>query len=271
FVDAMGALAPYSVKAGYQVPGSDFSARDNSFWATTSDAMATEGSATVALVTNYKFTSSANLVEDGSSIALYTKEVVCAWGIGSAVISGGWKMATGAYFAGTFSGADAKNIYDVDYSGGTPSTGISDISKLMTFGKSFAARPDSFAVTYSYAHVANSSSDYPQKDLIYVMLVSADNKVVATGAVIDDASVETTTKRVALSYGADPNGLLTGGYPVASGLTLGSGTEEVASIHIMFASSAYAYVVAGGAAGSSGKYRGGENSELVLDQFKLVY
>lgn len=271
FVDATGALAAYSVKAGYQVPGSDFSARDNSFWATTSDAMATEGSATVALVTNYKFTSSANLVEDGSSIALYTKEVVCAWGIGSAVISGGWKMATGAYFAGTFSGADAKNIYDVDYSGGTPSTGASDISKLMSFGRPFTARPDSFAVTYSYAHVANSSSDYPQKDLIYVMLVSADKKVVATGAVIDDASVETTTKRVALSYGADPNGLLTGGYPVASGLTLGSGTEEVASIHIMFASSAYAYVVAGGAAGSSGKYRGGENSELVLDQFKLVY
>ncbi len=272
FVDATGALAAYSVKAGYQVPGSDFSARDNSFWATTSDAMATQGSATVAVITHYKFTSSASLVENGSSISLSTKEVVCAWGmIEGAEISGGWKMATGAYFAGTFSGADAKNIYDVDYSSGTPSTGASDISKLMTFGRPFTARPDSFAVTYSYAHVANSSSDYPQKDLIYVMLVSADKKVVATGAIIDDASVETTTKRVALSYGADPNGLLTGGYPVASGLTLGSGTEEVARIHIMFASSAYAYVVAGGAAGSSGKYRGGENSELVLDQFKLVY
>lgn len=272
FVDATGALAMYTVKAGYQLPGSDFSARDNSFWATTSDAMATEGKSTVALITHYKFTSSASLTENGSSITLSTKEVVCAWGmIEGAEIPGGWKMATGAYFAGTFSGTDAKNIYDVDYSSGTPSIGNSDISKLMTFGKPFSARPDSFAVTYSYTHVANTSSDYPQKDLIYVMLVSADNKVVATGAIIDDASVATTTKRVALSYGADPDGLLTGGYPVASGLTLGTGTENVASIHIMFASSAYAHVVAGGAAGSSGKYRGGENSELVLDQFKLVY
>src|SRR5574344_1358509 len=272
FVDATGALAMYTVKAGYQLPGSDFSARDNSFWATTSDAMATEGKSTVALITHYKFTSSASLTENGSSITLSTKEVVCAWGmIEGAEIPGGWKMATGAYFAGTFSGTDAKNIYDVDYSSGTTSIGNSDISKLMTFGKPFSARPDSFAVTYSYTHVANTSSDYPQKDLIYVMLVSADNKVVATGAIIDDASVATTTKRVALSYGADPDGLLTGGYPVASGLALGTGTENVASIHIMFASSAYAHVVAGGAAGSSGQYRGGENSGLVLDQFKLVY
>jgi hypothetical protein len=39
----------------------------------------------------------------------------------------------------------------------------------------------------------------------------------------------------------------------------------------MFASSAYAHVVAGGAAGNSGKYRGGENSSLTLDDFKLIY
>ena len=54
-------------------------------------------------------------------------------------------------------------------------------------------------------------------------------------------------------------------------VTLGKGDEDVTSIHVMFASSAYAHVVSGGTAGNSGKYRGGENSALVLDEFKLEY
>ena len=79
------------------------------------------------------------------------------------------------------------------------------------------------------------------------------------------------TRRVELSYGKDPFGLLDGGYAVAEGLTLGTGDEDVTAIHVMFASSAYAHVVSGGTAGNSGKYRGGENSALVLDLFKLIY
>jgi hypothetical protein len=40
----------------------------------------------------------------------------------------------------------------------------------------------------------------------------------------------------------------------------------------MFASSAYAHVAAGGILGQSEKnYRGGENSSLTLDDFKLIY
>jgi hypothetical protein len=104
------------------------------------------------------------------------------------------------------------------------------------------------------------------------MLVSADSKVVATGAIMDEATVESSEKEVTLSYGADPFSLLTGVYPVAAGLELGTGDEDVASIHVMFASSAYAHVAAGGTLGLEKKnYRGGENSSLTLDNFKLIY
>lgn len=253
-----------------QLPGSDFSAR-NDFWATTSDAMATEGTAVVALVTNYRVSSDANLEASGSTMELSTKEVTCAWGISSAVVPGSWKMAGGFYFAGSYVGETALDIYEQGSDGGTPSTDCSDITADMTFGKPFTARPTAFTVKYSYSHVANKSTDYPQKSLVYVMLVGKNDKVVATGAFSDEASVEMKSRTVELSYGKDPFGLLSGGYPVAEGLSLGTGEEDVTSIHVMFASSAYAHVVCGGTAGNSGKYRGGENSALVLDDFKLIY
>lgn len=270
FEDADGNVETYSVVAGVQLPGSDFSAR-NDFWATTSDAMATEGRATVAYVTNYRFKAEENLSEDGESLSLSSKVVTCGWGVSNAIIDGSWKLAGGFYFAGAYSGSDAKNIYDVDYSSGTPSTDESYIAKDMTFGKPFTARPTAFEIKYSYNHVTNSSSDYPQKSLVYVMLVGEGGKVVATGALSDGASTDMATRTVQLSYGADAFGLLSGGYAIAEGLTLGTGDEDVTTIHVMFASSAYAHVVAGGTAGNSGKYRGGENSSLTLDDFKLIY
>ncbi len=270
FLDAEDKLGTYSVVAGVQLPGSDFSAR-NDFWATTSDAMATEGRASVALGTNYRFKAEENLFENGESLSLSSKVVTCGWGAFNAIIDGSWKLAGGFYFVGAYSGSDAKNIYDVDYSSGTPSTDESNIAKDMTFGKPFTARPIAFTVKYSYTHKANSSSSYPQKSLVYVMLVGEGGKVVATGAFSDNASTDVSEREVQLSYGADPFGLLSDGYAVAEGLTLGTGNENVTSIHVMFASSAYAHVVAGGTAGSSGKYRGGENSSLTLDDFKLIY
>jgi len=243
-----------------QLPGSDFSAR-NDFWATTSDAMGIKE--TSALI---KISSEANLAFDGGMATIITREVE-----GSLVFDGSWKMAGGFYFAGSYAGETALDIYEQGSDGGTPSTGCSDISKDMTFGKPFTARPTAFTVKYSYSHVANKSTDYPQKSLVYVMLVGKNGKVVATGAFSDEASVEMKTRTVELSYGKDPFGLLSGGYPVAEGLSLGTGEEDVTSIHVMFASSAYAHVVCGGTVGNSGKYRGGENSALVLDDFKLIY
>lgn len=244
-----------------QLPGSDFSAR-NDFWATTSDAMATKTSSAAI-----KVSSEANLEFDGGMATVTTREVE-----GSLLfIDGSWKMAGGFYFAGSYAGETALDIYEQGSDGGTPSTGCSDISKDMTFGKPFTARPTAFTVKYSYSHVANKSTDYPQKSLVYVMLVGKNGKVVATGAFSDEASVEMKSRTVELSYGKDPFGLLSGGYPVAEGLSLGTGEEDVTSIHVMFASSAYAHVVCGGTAGNSGKYRGGENSALVLDDFKLIY
>ena len=243
-----------------QLPGSDFSAL-NDFWATTSDAMAVKK--TAALIT---ISSQANLSFDGGAATVSTQEVE-----GSLLLDGSWKMAGGFYFSGSYAGENALDIYQQGYTSGTPSTDCSDISKDMTFGKSFTARPTAFTVKYSYNHVANKSSDYPQKSLVYVMLVGKSGKVVATGAFSDDASVDMKTRTVKLSYGKDPFGLLSGEYPVAEGLTLGKGDEDVTSIHVMFASSAYAHIVCGGTAGNSGKYRGGAGSALTLDDFKLEY
>ena len=243
-----------------QLPGSDFSAR-NDFWATTSDAMATKK--TAALIT---ISSQANLSFDGGAATVSTQEVE-----GSLLLDGSWKMAGGFYFSGSYAGENALDIYQQGYTSGTPSTDCSDISKDMTFGKSFTARPTAFTVKYSYNHVANKSSEYPQKSLVYVMLVGKGGKVVATGAFSDDASVDMKTRTVKLSYGKDPFGLLSGEYPVAEGLSLGKGDEDVTSIHVMFASSAYAHIVCGGTAGNSGKYRGGAGSALTLDDFKLEY
>ena len=263
FADDSGNVATYSVVAGVQLPGSDFSAR-NDFWATTSDAMATKKTSAAITVS-----SSANLEFDGGIATITTREVE-----GKLVIIGGsWKMAGGFYFSGEYAGETALDIYHQGYTSGTPSTDCSDISKDMTFGKPFTARPTAFTVKYSYNHVANKSTDYPQKSLVYVMLVGKGGKVVATGAFSDNESVEMTTRTVMLSYGKDPFGLLSGGYPVAEGLTLGKGDEDVSSIHVMFASSAYAHIVCGGTLleGAAKKYRGGENSALVLDDFKLEY
>lgn len=261
FADDSGNVATYSVVAGVQLPGSDFSAR-NDFWATTSDAMATKKTSAAITVS-----SSANLEFDGGIATITTREVE-----GKLVIIGGsWKMAGGFYFSGEYAGETALDIYEQGSDGGTPSTGDSYIAKDMTFGKPFTARPTAFSLKYSYNHVKGESSDYPQKSLVYVMLVGKNGKVVATGAFSDDESVETKTRTVNLSYGKDPFGLLSGDYPVAEGLTLGKGDEDVTAIHVMFASSAYAHVVCGGTLGNSGKYRGGENSALVLDDFKLIY
>ena len=243
-----------------QLPDSDFSAR-NDFWATTSDAMATKKTASLITIS-----SQANLSFDGGAATVSTQEVE-----GSLLLDGSWKMAGGFYFSGSYAGENALDIYQQGYTSGTPSTDCSDISKDMTFGKSFTARPTAFTVKYSYTHVANKSSDYPQKSLVYVMLVGKSGKVVATGAFSDDASVDMKTRTVKLSYGKDPFGLLSGEYPVAEGLTLGKGDEDVTSIHVMFASSAYAHIVCGGTAGNSGKYRGGAGSALTLDDFKLEY
>lgn len=261
FENADGNVGTYSVVAGVQLPGSDFSAR-NDFWATTSDAMATKKSSAAITVS-----SSANLEFNGGMATITTREVEGSF----LFIDGSWKMAGGFYFSGEYTGQTALDIYQQGYTSGTPSTDDSYIAKDMTFGKTFTARPTAFMVKYSYTHEANSSSSYPQKSLVYVMLVGEGGKVVATGAFSDGASTDMVTRTVQLSYGADPFGLLSGGYAIAEGLTLGTGDEDVTTIHVMFASSAYAHVVAGGTAGNSGKYRGGENSSLTLDDFKLIY
>lgn len=262
FVDELGIEAEYEVVAGAQLPGTDFGDRDASgFWATTSDAMA--NTVTEASI---KLSAGAN-VEFSASTATLTTKVVEGSFIG---IGGSWKMAGAFYFAGSYSGSSVVDIYQQGYTSGTPNLNASNISKDMSFGKAFMARPSGFDVTYSYSHENNENSSYPQKCLIYVMLVSADNKIVAAGYVSNDESKEMGLVHVDLKYGNDA-GILDAGFAVAEGLTVGSGKEDVAYIHVMFASSAYAFVVDGGMSGNSGKYRGGENSALVLDSFKLTY
>ncbi|MBO4436621.1 MAG: PCMD domain-containing protein [Fibrobacter sp.] len=261
FADDSGNVATYNVVAGVQLPGSDFSSRDD-FWATTSDAMATKKTSAAITVS-----SSANLEFNDGMATITTREVEGKF----VIIEGSWKMAGGFYFSGEYAGQTALDIYEQGSDGGTPSTGDSYIANDMTFGKPFTARPTAFEITYSYSHVKGKSTDYPQKSLVYVMLVGKNGKVVATGAFSDSESTDMATRRVELSYGKDPFGLLDGGYAVAEGLTLGTGNEDVTAIHVMFASSAYAHVVSGGTLGNDDKYRGGENAALVLDDFKLIY
>lgn len=267
FLDAENNLGTYSVVAGVQLPGSDFSARDD-FWATTSDAMAKAGSGKWLAVFTVDMTSTANMDFSDGKMTIDSR-VVTGTSI-AGIIDGGWKLAGGFYYTGSFSGSDCASIYQAENN--SAGTDNADFSVYMSHGIPFSARPTSFIVNYSYSHVAGQNANYPQKNLIYVMLVSADSKVVATGAIMDEATVESSEKEVTLSYGADPFSLLTGVYPVAAGLELGTGDEDVASIHVMFASSAYAHVAAGGTLGLEKKnYRGGENSSLTLDNFKLIY
>jgi hypothetical protein len=260
-------LTAYRVMAAVQLPGSDFAKRDDSFWGTTSDAMATE--ATAKVVANYTFSSTANLWEGDNSITLTSNVISCAW----AGIGGFKKLATGIYFAGSYSGQNAMNLYDVNYDGGTPSTGESDMSLLMDFGRPFTGRPAAFELTYSYEHVDSKNSEYPQKALAYVILVSEDSKAIAVGALSLETS-ESTTATVPLSYGADPEGILSSGYIGTLDLTLGSGNEDVSSIRVVFASSAYAHMVTGGSTilnDPANGYRGGEGSSLTLENFRLIY
>lgn len=246
---------------GAQLPGTHFDSWDKTFWGSTSDAMAK--SKTVAAI---KIESAANAEFAGSKLTLTTREIV-----GSFLLNGSWKMAGGFYFAGSFANTDIVHLYQWNYTSGTPDASYaSDISLGMTFGQPFSERPVSFDVTYSYKHVANSNSTYPQQGLIYVILVSANNEIVAAGSIVKTASSEFATERVELQYGSDA-GLLGKGYAGINDLELGTGEEEVASIRVMFASSAYAFVVDGGTLGNSGKYRGGKGSQLTIDEFKLNY
>lgn len=262
FANEHGVEGDYHVVGCVQLPGTDFTERDTTgFWATTSDAMA--NSVTEAAI---KMSAGANLHFSSSTATLTTKVVEGSF-IG---IGGSWKMAGGFYFAGSYWGSSVVDIYQQGYTSGTPNLNASDISKDMTFGMRFDARPRGFDVVYSYSHVKNSNSQYPQKSLIYVMLVSSDNKIVAAGYASDDENKEMGLVHVDLDYGRDA-GILDAGFPVAEGLSVGTGKEDVAYIHVMFASSAYAYVVDGGMSGNSGKYRGGEKSALVLEKFNLVY
>ena len=77
----------------------------------------------------------------------------------------------------------------------------------MNFGRPFTGRPAAFELTYSYEHVDSKNSEYPQKALAYVILVSEDSTAIAVGALALESS-ESTTATVPLSYGADPEGIL---------------------------------------------------------------
>lgn len=266
FVDNTGELQTYTVVAGTQLPGMEFDSRRDEFWATVSDAL--EKSATVA---DINISSSKNLdVSDSkmtlTSVILVGKEALTG-------IKGSEKLVGGFYYTGVYNGASALDVYDVDNSGRTPSTGNSDISKDMGFGRPFVGRPASFSIDYSYTHVGNSNSSYPQKSLIYVILLSADSTIVAAGVKTDAASVNNASVTVPLVYGSD-EGLLSSGYLLCPGLKAADATKEVAIIQVVFASSAYAHIVAGGTTwlnDPTKDFRGGKGSKLILDSFRLNY
>lgn len=272
-VDENDEMVSYRAKAGVQLPGSDFGGRVDSFWGTTSDAMAIAGWGKykvplLGITVDVSMRSdSANAYFDDGRMTLITQVVVGH----STGFDGGWKMAGGFYFAGSYSGADGASLYQADNDEAGADNCAADFSQYMEHGRPFMARPVSFQVDYSYEHRKNTNTTYPQSSLIYVVLVSADNKVVAAGSVSDQESVEGASRLVELKYGDDA-GLLGGSVVGLEGLTLGTGTEDVASIRVMFASSSLAFIADGGSSSQMNKnFRGGEGSKLIVDNFKLNY
>ena len=258
-----GTVAHWTVKAGVQLPGSDFNTwannkvAPNSFWGTSSDAMATTTSAIV-----YSYSSEANLTQVSGAAQLETKAIKAATG----VITWKSKIATGILFAGTFkTGVTAGDLYKH----ATDFSQAANLLDYMTLGKDFTGRPTSFTVEYSYSPVAESG--IVQKGLIYVMLVNKASKtIVASGAILPTTKVTSTTQTIALNYG--DASWMTSDLPVPTGMTVGTGEEEVTSIYVIFASSAYAHIIGlvGAGNGDIGA-KGVAGSTLSIGDFKLVY
>lgn len=262
FVDASGTLQTYSVVAGMQLPGSDFNARVDSIWATTSDAMETvsDDIYKIGMVVD-KVESKKNMFLSNGEMTV-SSELVKASFIG---IAGGKKLAGGFYYTGTYpKDNSAVHIYERGYTSGTPGTDDSDISLDMTFGKKFAARPSSFHVKYDYVHKKNKNDT--QMGLIYVVLLAEDNKTIVASGAVKMTADESEEIDVDLTYGSD-SGLMSSGYVGTSDLLTVNETKEVAYICVMFASSALAHEVASG----ESNYRGGEGSSLTISQFRLNY
>lgn len=257
-----GAVAEYTVIAGYQLPVFT----DTSFWASMSDALASdEARSTVSI------SSTANAELSDTSVTLTTVEIDATW-LG---ITGCTKTAGGILFSGSFSAGTAADLYDPD--GGTTCNSSHDVfTEFASFPSgNFRARPSAFSFTYSYTHV--SDDDGYQAGLIYVLLLSEVNEVVATGVLTNSASVSGAEAVVEMSYGADPYGILDAvdevSYPIAANLALGSGEEEVATIHVLFASSALGNNVSWTyySLGSAGTNYAASGSTLTVSGFKLVY
>jgi len=258
-----GTVAHWTVKAGVQLPGSDFNTwannkvAPNSFWGTSSDAMATTTSAIV-----YSYSSEANLTQVSGAAQLETKAIKAATGI----ITWKSKIATGILFLGSFqAGVETGDLYKH----ATDFSQAANLLDYMTLGKDFTGRPTSFTVEYSYSPVAESG--IVQKGLIYVMLVNKASKtIVASGAILPTTKVTSTTQTIALNYG--DASWMTSDLPVPTGMTVGTGEEEVTSIYVVFASSAYAHIIGlvGAGNGDIGA-KGVAGSTLSIGDFKLVY
>ena len=258
-----GTIAHWTVKAGVQLPGSDFNTwanskvAPNSFWGTSSDAMATSTSVYV-----YSYSSEANLTQVSGTAQLETKAIKAATGF----ITWKSKIATGMLFAGSFEAGVATGDL---YKHATDFSQAANLLDYMTLGKEFTGRPTAFTVEYSYSPVTGNGIN--QKGLIYVMLVNKASKtIVASGAILPTTKVTSATQTVVLNYG--DASWMTSYLPVPTGMTVGTGEEEVTSIYVVFASSAYAHIIGlvGAGDGDVGA-KGVAGSALSIGDFKLVY
>lgn len=263
-----GESMTYIVKAGYQIPGSDFNdwKGDNvlpdSLW----------GNANTLITTTEKYTS-------GSMI--------------------GAKIATSVFLTKTASGS----LYTADFNPnnvGTLSMANSstwpDGNELIDFGKHFNARPEYAEVKFSYDGSGDSCD-------IYILLESRDgdkninrgadneNLLVASAwyrSTTDDNTGRENPDVVSISD-KDENGMRTlrlkfrYGNPlenspiensstfatslqstnksaIDNSLTQGEGKESVTHIRVVFASSA-----------DGNHYKGVKNATLIIDDLKLIY
>lgn len=259
----------YTVKAGYQIPGSDF----NSWKGDDSQPDSLWSNANTILTTTSKYTS-------GSMV-------------GAKMATGGVlsKMASGSIYTAVFNPKEVATISMAS------SKTWPDGNELIDFGRKFAARPEYVEIKFSYEGKGDSCD-------LYVVLENRTgdknvnrtafdvNKLVGSAwyrSTKDDNSGRKNPDVVSVSSSKDGNGMrtlrlkVTYGVPlkgspienssvfvtklqsteskaVNNGLVQGTGDEPVTHVRVVFASSA-----------AGNFYVGTKGATLVVDNMRLVY
>ena len=226
-------------------PEQQLPAWTSAVWSTTSNAMATGKDNRTANV-GEQFQGSANAQISADRIVLTTaasQKRKC-----HLIYCDDWsaRYSAGLLFTGSASAGDAQAMYDASGS-------ASDFKGILSFsGVPFAGKPTAFEASYSYEHVAGGD----QRGLVYVLLLNGTT-IVGSGAKELTAAGAQQGLQVPIVYG--DGAWYDASLLVPSGLQRGTGSEEVTSAVVVFASSA------------TGAGDVGAGSSLTVTSFRMVY